>query len=111
MDNTIKMKKTVSQTHGIPCFSWRGTIPTLASMAAAGGMLLLASSAMGADKAWNTNPANANFSGNNWLAGQVPGAGTATLATGDAAYFGSSSKTNLNNDTSFILSSLVFNSG
>jgi autotransporter-associated beta strand protein len=65
--------------------------------------------------AWDTAPGSANFSGANWTSGTVAGTGTATIASGDSLYFGTSSTTALNNDEPnyppFTIAGITFNSG
>jgi len=62
--------------------------------------------------AWDTTPGTAKFSGPNWTSGTTPGAGTATPASGDSLYFGTSSQLSLtNDDVGFTFDGLTFNSG
>src|ERR1700744_5612201 len=51
-------------------------------------------------KSWNISPSSGNMSSANWLVGQTPGTGTATLAAGDWPTFGASTITSLTTDLS-----------
>ncbi|MBC8003298.1 MAG: autotransporter-associated beta strand repeat-containing protein, partial [Opitutaceae bacterium] len=67
-----------------------------------------------ANIAWNTDAASGSFSATNWTSGTtIPAAGgTASAATGDALYFGTSATTVLNNDlVAAAFNGLTFNSG
>ena len=114
------MKKTVpSLRPHRQILDWRTSINRLCASIPVIGVfsaLLLGGthSALAANDAWSTAPANGTFTGINWTLGtNVPGAATGTIAAGDALYFGTSSITTLNDDEAagFGLASFNFNAG
>jgi autotransporter-associated beta strand protein len=75
-------------------------------------LMTSAPAVFGANWAWSTAPATANFSGANWTSGTVPGTAAGTPLSTDSLFFGTSSKVVLNNDDSgFTFGGITFNSG